>query len=103
MRILSLSTVYPNAAEPGRGLFVRRRLEQLGALAEVTVLAPVLAFDYAKRSWNRSIPRERQDGNVVVLHPRWLYLPGTGCLTSFALAVQLARRFGVCAAHADLT
>jgi glycosyltransferase involved in cell wall biosynthesis len=89
MKVLSLSTVYPNPVEPGLGLFVRRRLEHLGALTDITVLAPVLAVDYRKRTWNSGLPAERRDGLVTVRYSRWLYVPGTGSLTILLLAFQL--------------
>ncbi len=108
VKILSLSTVYPNPSEPGLGLFVQRRLVHLGALAQVTVLVPLLLVDYRKRVWNQAIARERTDGGITVRHPRWFYLPGTGALTAFALGLQMiapvwrihrSREFDVMDAH----
>jgi teichuronic acid biosynthesis glycosyltransferase TuaC len=91
IKVLSLSTVYPNPNEPGLGLFIQRRLEHLAKLADVMVVAPVLALDYRTFKLNRSVPKVRRDGNVTVFHPRWLYVPGTGSLTPFALLLQLVR------------
>lgn len=39
MRVLTLSTLYPNAAQPQLGLFVERQTQGLAALADVTVVA----------------------------------------------------------------
>jgi len=57
-------------------------LQHLGQIAEVTVVAPVV-----KR--NASIPSRRTDESVTVLHPRWIYLPGTGALTVVPLFLRL--------------
>ena len=49
-RILTYTTLYPNAAQPGHGLFVEHRLRQLVATqpVEARVVAPLLA----QRSWS---------------------------------------------------
>jgi teichuronic acid biosynthesis glycosyltransferase TuaC len=80
MRILSLSSVHPNPAEPGLGLFVRSRLQQMAASAEVKVIAPIPLLDYSNPSGRlfrgRTFPIVRQDGPIEVFHPRWLFPPG---------------------------
>ncbi len=93
LRILSLSCVYPNPAEPQFGVFVRSRLQHISALAAVKVLAPIAAIDYAgvskRRLGRRGIPPRRTDGEVEVLHPMWLYPPGGGCLNPMLLWLRL--------------
>lgn len=80
MKILSLSTVYPNPEEPGLGLFVRSRLQALTGLASVQVIAPVPIMDYSnpKGKWigTRHYSANRQDDAIEVNHPRWFYPPG---------------------------
>lgn len=96
LRILSLSSVYPNPAEPQFGIFVRARLQHMSALAEIKVLAPIAAIDYAgvttRRFGRRAIPRRRTEGAVEVLHPTWLYPPGGGCLNALLLCLRLLPR-----------
>lgn len=79
MKILSLSSVYPNPQEPGLGLFVRSRLEQMARMAEVKVIAPIPLLDYSnpeRRLYRRrTFPAVRQDGPIAAFHPRWLYPP----------------------------
>jgi teichuronic acid biosynthesis glycosyltransferase TuaC len=79
MKILSLSSVYPNPAEPGLGLFVRARLEHMAAHADVKVIAPIPLFDYSNPSGRlfrrRNFPIVRRDGPLRVFHPRWLFPP----------------------------
>jgi teichuronic acid biosynthesis glycosyltransferase TuaC len=95
MRILSLSTVFPNPSDPGLGPFVRARLERMAAAgAELRVVAPVPVIDYAAagRRWigARNLPRERREGNLRVYHPRWIYAPGGPFFNAILLAGQLA-------------
>jgi glycosyltransferase involved in cell wall biosynthesis len=102
MKILSLSSVYPNPDEPGLGLFVRSRLEHVARSAEVKVVAPLPILDYSnpqrKVYRQRQFPPVRWDGDVEIFHPRWLYPPlGTplnvACLFArlFPLLLRLRR------------
>lgn len=95
IKILSLCCVYPNPTEPELGIFVRSRLERMAALAEVKVIAPVAAIDYARRrtvlSVRDRIPEQRMDGNLAVLQPAWFYLPFGGWLNSLFLFLRLLR------------
>ena len=98
MRILSLSSVYPNPAEPGLGLFVRSRLQHMAASAEIKVIAPIPLVDYSnprgKLFQPRAFPVARQDGPIEVFHPRWLFPPnGTplNALCQFARLLPLVR------------
>jgi glycosyltransferase involved in cell wall biosynthesis len=98
-RILSFTTVYPNPIDPGRGQFVRSRLQHLAQFAEVKVMAPVAALDYggakSGKFFGANVPYHREDGNIEVLHPRWLYPPMGGSMNGmclFAMTVNTARR-----------
>ena len=92
-RVLSLSTEFPNPSEPGKGLFVRSRLDAIGSRSSLFVVAPIAALDYANPSrdllagWR--VPRERTEGRMSILHPRWLYPPHGGWTNAFFLAARL--------------
>jgi len=78
IRVLSISTEYPNPTNPGLGVFVRARLQHVAVRLDVKVLAPVPLLDYSNpsRKWTpggRS--STRFDGVVEVLHPLWTYPP----------------------------
>ena len=93
LRILSLALVYPNATEPGLGLFVRARLQQMAECAELNVIAPVPLLDYLHPSQKlrprSAVPIRRQDGRLEVYHPRWLYPPLGTPLNVFCLFARL--------------
>jgi glycosyltransferase involved in cell wall biosynthesis len=86
MKILSITSVYPTPADPGRGLFVRARLQEMGKNADVKLIVPVWSLPLCRST---RIPPSRNDGPVEVFHPGWLYLPGTGALTAALLFLQL--------------
>lgn len=92
-RVLSLSTEFPNPSEPGKGLFVRARLAAIRARTSLSVVAPVAMLDYANPHGNllaaSHIPRDRRDGAMEVLHPRWLYPPKGGWMNAFFLCIRL--------------
>jgi glycosyltransferase involved in cell wall biosynthesis len=103
MKVLTFSTLYPNAARPAHGVFVETRLRQLVASgqAEARVLAPVPWFpfrqqlygDYARHA---RAPRVERRQGIVVMHPRYPVLPKVGMsvaplLLSRAVAPTLER------------
>src|SRR5947209_6209025 len=93
IRVLSLTTAYPNARESGTGLFVRSRLQAMAQFARVTVLAPVSLVRYSNPQnvcmGARGIPLRRSDERLTVLHPRWIYPPIGGALNATCLFLQL--------------
>lgn len=104
MRILSLSSVYPNLREPGLGLFVRSRLQEIARSEPVKLIAPIPLLDYSNPKRKllefRGFPSRRRDDAIEVLHPQWAYPPyGTPlnvlCLFSRLLPVlqKLRRTF----------
>jgi glycosyltransferase involved in cell wall biosynthesis len=106
--VLSFTTVFPNASEPHKGLFVARRLQRMGELERVTVLAPVTLWDYRRLSCAaQTVCSHRREGALDVYHPRWVHIPGGGALNGFLLFLQLLpsvwrigrRNFAVIDAH----
>ena len=112
-RILLFSTVFPNAAQPTHGLFVRERMRGLPADAvEVRVVAPTPWFPFVsglRPGLRPRVPREEVQDGAPVLHPRFLSFPGLlKCLDGLLLflstlptLVRLRRefRFDVIDAH----
>ena len=83
--LLTFSTLYPNACQPGHGSFVETRLHALKAVGDydARVLAPVPWFpstaeifgDYAKFA---GVPAHENLHGVDVWHPRYLVIPKIG-------------------------
>jgi glycosyltransferase involved in cell wall biosynthesis len=95
LNVVSLSIEYPNPIEPGKGLFIRARLQALAEIVNLEILSPVALLDYANphNRWfgSKGIPRQVTDGPATVLYPRWLYPPRGGFLNAFCLFFLLLR------------
>jgi teichuronic acid biosynthesis glycosyltransferase TuaC len=92
LRVLTFSSLFPNAEQPTHGLFVWRRLQQLlatGAI-EATVVAPVPWFPSRAARFGRyagfaRIAQQETLGGIEVHHPRHLVLPRLGMSLAPAL------------------
>lgn len=87
MKILVLTSVFPNCEQPTLGVFVRERMFRVARQCELKVVAPVPWFPFIgflKPGYRPLVPfREVQDG-IEVLHPRFFNVPGfCKCLDGF--------------------
>lgn len=85
MKLLTFSTLFPNAEQPNHGVFVETRLRYLLASgkAQSRVVAPVPWFPSQHPRFGRyarlaRVPRSEQRGGIEVSHPRYLALPKVG-------------------------
>ena len=85
LRLLTFSTLYPNAAQPTHGVFVETRLRQLlaGGAATSTVLAPVPWFPSASPRFGAwatfaRVPRAETRHGIALHHPRYPVIPRVG-------------------------
>jgi teichuronic acid biosynthesis glycosyltransferase TuaC len=79
MRVLTLSSVYPSATMPTRGLFVHERTRHIARLADVEVVAPVSWFPLNRRFRGvdrTSVASEETRDGLTVHHPRFFSVPG---------------------------
>jgi glycosyltransferase involved in cell wall biosynthesis len=96
LRVVSFTTLFPNAAWPDLGIFVEQRLRQLAASGEVEicVVAPVPWFPFKSARFgayarHARAPRRETRHGLTVLHPRYLLLPKIG-MTSAPLSLAAA-------------
>lgn len=85
MRLLTFSTLFPNAARPNHGIFVENRLRHLvgSGQAVSTVVAPVPWFpsqaamfgDWARHA---AAPARETRHGIEILHPRYPVIPKLG-------------------------
>jgi teichuronic acid biosynthesis glycosyltransferase TuaC len=99
MRVLSVSSVYPNRVEPGLGLFVLARLTAMAKRVPLKIVAPVPFVDYTNpkgKFWRgRSFPLATITQTPDVIYPRWIFPPfGTvaNILCLFARIYPVLRR-----------
>ena len=94
MRVLVFTTLFPNAADPGKAVFVEQRLLHLAASKQVEarVLAPVPWFPSTNPRFGQyarfaGAPRKEQRHGIPVEHPRYLVIPKVGMtMAPFLLA-----------------
>ncbi len=85
MKLLTFSTLFPNAEQPNHGVFVETRLRYLMASGQVEsrVVAPVPWFPFPQRRFGEygklaRVPRSEVRGGIDILHPRYVALPKIG-------------------------
>ncbi|MEO1594051.1 MAG: glycosyltransferase [Pseudomonadota bacterium] len=95
MRILVFSSLFPNAAQPTKGVFVQARLRQLLATSDIeaTVVAPVPWFPFKGERFGEygefaRAPREETQYGTRVLHPRYPVIPKLGMSIAPALMAR---------------
>ncbi|RJG08094.1 glycosyltransferase family 4 protein [Noviherbaspirillum cavernae] len=97
MKILTFTTLFPNAAQPNHGVFVENRLRHLLASGQVEarVVAPVPWFPLKNARFGRyatfaRVPAREVRHGIDVLHPRFPQLPKIGMtLAPFLLAMAM--------------
>jgi teichuronic acid biosynthesis glycosyltransferase TuaC len=93
IRIVTFTTLYPNAAQPAHGVFVENRLRHLVASGRVTsrVLAPVPWFPRALAGYSSTysryaaVPFAEQRYDLPIIHPRFPAVPKFGMTVAPAL------------------
>lgn len=85
MRLLTFSTLFPNALTPSHGVFVQTRLRHLLASgeAESRVVAPVPWFPFRHPRFGEyaryaAVPGHEERFGIPVEHPRYFLLPKVG-------------------------
>lgn len=81
-RLVVFTRVYPNAAQPNLGLFVRERMRRVAEHLDLVVVAPAPWFPFQGllgrlRPHSRPpLPRYEEQDGIVVYHPRFFCFPG---------------------------
>lgn len=102
MKILTFTTLFPNAAKPHHGIFTETSLRHQLATGEMTakVVAPVPWFPFTHRMFAQyatmaKAPEVETRIGVEVYHPRYAVLPKMGMrITPFSLAYSAKATIG---------
>lgn len=85
MKLLTFSTLFPNAIRPNHGIFVETRLRYLLASKQVEsrVVAPVPWFPLKNAMFGEyaiaaKVPESEVRHGIEVVHPRYLHFPKVG-------------------------
>lgn len=100
MKVLVVSTLYPNQANPKHGIFIHQRVKQVlahHADVQIKVLAPVPWFPFTSDRfgqygrWARAPQHEIRD-DIEIWHPRYPVIPKIGMhLAPHALGTTIRR------------
>lgn len=98
MRVLAITSLFPNAARPNAAPFNRQQLVALGRQCELHVLAPILTLPGSRWLSKRlsivdssQVPHQDTFDGLSVRHPRVMYAPGLqGALGVPLFAASLA-------------
>lgn len=108
MRVLVISTYFPNAAERLRAVFVHHLVSAMQRRCQVQVIAPVpyipplpplppspawLLALLQRPHWRaqRAIPAQENIGGIDVDHPRFLVVPKLGCCSGVSYFLGILR------------
>ncbi len=98
MKILTITTLFPNSEMPQHGIFIETRMKKLIEKypnAEVDIVAPVPWFPFRHHRFGRysqyaKIAQYEQRNGFHVYHPRYLVIPKIGMyVTPFFLLLSL--------------
>jgi glycosyltransferase involved in cell wall biosynthesis len=85
IHLLVFTSLYPNGAQPGHGVFVEERLRHLVASGRITatVVAPVPWFPFRHRAFGAyatfaAVPKQETRHGIRILHPRYPVIPKLG-------------------------
>lgn len=98
IKILTFSTLYPNAAQPTHGIFVENRLRHLleSGEIEVKVVAPVPWFPLTNPAFGKygnfaKVPEHEVRHGIEIWHPRYWVLPKIGMSIAPLLMARAVR------------
>lgn len=99
MKILTVTTLYPNAEQPNFGVFVENRLCRVAAAeqVELRVVAPVPWFPSGSTAFGRygvfaRVPAREKRHGIEITHPRYPQIPKIGMHLAPFLLYQACRR-----------
>ncbi len=100
IRVLTFSTLYPNALQPVHGIFVENRLRHLvaGGQVESRVVAPIAWTPFRHPRFRRlprlgDVPALETRHGLQVHHPRYSVIPKVGMTVAPTLLYQAMRSF----------
>jgi glycosyltransferase involved in cell wall biosynthesis len=79
MKILVVTSVFPNSKQPTLGVFIKERMFKVARHCELKVLAPVPWFpfvNFIKNDYRPRIPYKEILDGIEVFHPRFFNFPG---------------------------
>ena len=99
MRILTVTSLYPNAAQPNHAVFVENRMRRVHETgeAEITVIAPTPWFPSKNKMFgtyavHAAVPKTETRSGIRIDHPRYAMIPKVGMQSQPILYLRALRR-----------
>ena len=99
MRILTVTSLYPNAAQPNHAVFVENRMRRVHETgeAEITVIAPTPWFPSKSKMFgtyavHAAVPKTEIRSGIRIDHPRYAMIPKIGMQSQPVLYLRALRR-----------
>lgn len=96
MKILFVSSQFPNSIQPDLGVFSLQVVKQFAVKDEIQVIAPLptlgmfnFAGDLKRYNTNLNIPTKEIIDNILVYHPKYFAFPAMGFTHHIAMYVSL--------------
>jgi glycosyltransferase involved in cell wall biosynthesis len=101
MKIVTFTTLYPNAVQKNHGVFVENRIRHLvnNTKVQSIVIAPVPWFPFKNSVFGQyaryaKVPKQEKRSGIKILHPKYPLIPKIGMsITPFLMALSLVRMF----------
>ena len=78
MKILTITSVFPNSKQPALGIFIRERMFKAAKRCEIKVIAPVPWFPFArylKKNYRPIVDYKEIQDSIEVYHPKFFSIP----------------------------
>jgi teichuronic acid biosynthesis glycosyltransferase TuaC len=81
MKILLISNLFPNSAEPLRGIYTYQIVKELDKVCDIEVIAPLpwvphyVGNRIKLKYCHADVPKKEKLGGITVYHPRYLVIP----------------------------
>jgi len=99
MRVLTVTSLYPNAAQPNHAVFVENRMRRVHETgeAEITVVAPTPWFPsknkvFGSYAVHAAVPKTETRFGIRIDHPRYAMIPKIGMQSQPVLYLRALRR-----------
>ncbi|MBD3248625.1 glycosyltransferase [Candidatus Woesearchaeota archaeon] len=74
MKIVTISSLFPNKKEPNKGIFTLKILEKLQD-DEIVAIAPIPWFPFVKKNRIRGVPFKEEIKGITIYHPKFFSIP----------------------------
>lgn len=99
MRVLTVTSLYPNAAQPNHAVFVENRMRRVHETgeAEISVIAPTPWFPsknkvFGSYAVHAAVPKTETRSGIRIDHPRYAMIPKIGMQSQPVLYLRALRR-----------